>query len=226
MKNYAVNLTMIDRMILSSYEIVLEGLADYLGKGYELVLHSLENLDRSVIKIINGHYTGRKKGAPITNLALSMLAKIEADGQQEYSSYFTHNQKGEPIKATTIIIRGERNRVIGLICLNFYLNTSVHDVIAGFLPAEDRERTFESEAFVENINDLIYAAVQKTQLEVEADHHVLPSLKNKEIITRLYGQGIFELKEAVLKVAHLLNLSKNTVYMHLRNLRALEQTNK
>ena len=66
MDNSFLKLTATDRKILDSFALMLNGLGAYLGDGYELVLHSLENLDHSVIKIINGHYTGRKEGAPIT----------------------------------------------------------------------------------------------------------------------------------------------------------------
>ena len=45
-----------DRCILESYKTTVEGFAEYLGEGYEVVLHSLEDLNRSVIKIINGHH--------------------------------------------------------------------------------------------------------------------------------------------------------------------------
>ena len=76
MSKYLV-LTKTDRIILESYKVVLDGLSKYLGDGYELILHSLEDLEHSVIKIINGHYTGRVEGAPITDLALSMLNKIK-----------------------------------------------------------------------------------------------------------------------------------------------------
>ena len=43
--------------------------------------------------------------------------------------------------------------------------------------------------------------------------------KNKEIVIRLEEKGIFNIKDAVIKVAEQLEISKNTVYMHLRNIR-------
>ena len=61
------------------------------GEGYELVLHSLESLDHSVIKIINGHYTGRSEGSPITDLALKMLGQLEQDPSRTVSPYFNKN---------------------------------------------------------------------------------------------------------------------------------------
>lgn len=42
--------------------------------------------------------------------------------------------------------------------------------------------------------------------------------KNKEIIRILFDKGIFHIKDSVVQVAEILGISKNTVYMHLRNL--------
>ena len=77
MDETTMHLTKTDRAVLESYKILCDGLANYLGEGYEIALHSLENYDSSVIKIINGYYTGRKEGAPITDLALHMLEDIK-----------------------------------------------------------------------------------------------------------------------------------------------------
>ena len=40
-------LTMVDRQILQSYCDMLDGLSQYLGDGYEIVLHSLEDCNHS-----------------------------------------------------------------------------------------------------------------------------------------------------------------------------------
>ena len=124
----SVDLTLVDQEILNSYSNMIEGLACYLGEGYEIVLHSLENYEHSVINIINGSHTGRKIGAPITDLALNMLEKIE-NTDKDYITYFSTNKKGEPLKSTTIAIRGEKRRIIGLLCMNLYMNTSLNDFV-------------------------------------------------------------------------------------------------
>ena len=50
MKDHHVKLTETDREILKSYSTMLEGLSMYLGEGYELVLHSLEDYSSSAVK--------------------------------------------------------------------------------------------------------------------------------------------------------------------------------
>lgn len=47
-------------------------------------------------------------------------------------------------------------------------------------------------------------------------------LRNREIVSKLYASGIFNIKDAVIQVADSLNISKNTVYLHLRHCKGLE----
>lgn len=63
--------------ILKSYEAVVDGLAMLIGSHCEIVLHSLQDLKCSAIRIANGEHTGRKIGSPITDLALRMLHDIQ-----------------------------------------------------------------------------------------------------------------------------------------------------
>ena len=42
--------------------------------------------------------------------------------------------------------------------------------------------------------------------------------KNKEIVAILYQKGIFNLKDSVITIANHLGISKNTAYMHIRNM--------
>ena len=211
-------LTETDRAILSSYKQMCDGLSDYLGSGYEFVLHSLEDLDHSVIKIINGHYTSRKEGSPITDLALNMLDKIQEEELVGYFSYSSRNRKGEPLRSTTITVIGENERVIGLLCINFYLNTPLSSVIDSLIRATPENISHASaENFVNNPSELIADAVEEVRKEVMADPNITTQNRNKEIVLRLAARGIFRLKDSVVLCAELLGVSKNTIYMHLRN---------
>ena len=219
MEEITVVLTPVDRAILESYKMAAEGLSDYLGEGYEIVLHSLESLEHSVIKIINGYHTGRKEGAPITDLALKMLAEIRSQNEKGYISYFCKNQKGDALKSSTITIRGEQGRIIGLLCINFYLNTPLYQVLSSISSSQfEMEQSHKSESFVTNTEDLIRHAVIQTRTEVMNSPLISASNKNREIVARLYERGIFNLKDSVVKTANLLGISKNTVYMHIRNI--------
>lgn len=211
-----VKLTKTDRQILNSYIPVLDGLANYLSSCYELVLHSLEDYDHSVICIYNGEHTGRKVGAPITDLALKMLEQIE-EGHVDSLVYFSRNAKGEPLKSTTLAIRGEGNKVIGLLCINMYMNVPLIDMINSYVPDSALNSHSFTETYTQNPDELIESTLEEEKLSVLSDSTILPSNKNKIIIERLYDKGIFQLKDSVIKVEKLMGISKNTIYMHIRN---------
>ena len=64
-------------------------------------------------------------------------------------------------------------------------------------------------------NDAFCTFMEKE--EVFADNAVSTRLKIKEIIHILNTQGIFQLRDAVAKVADTLNISKDVIYLHLRS---------
>lgn len=219
MRSKEIKLTIIDKQIMNSYSQMIEGLADYLGTGYEIVLHSLESYSHSVINIVNGEHTGRQIGAPITDKALEMLEKLK-DSNESCEVYFSTNAKGEPLKSTTIAIRGENNRIIGLLCMNYYMNTTINEFIQSFIPIQPIQSTTKTvtETFASNVDDMILSTLNHVKNEVYQDFTISHSNKNKEIIRKLYDKGIFQIKDSVPKIADELNISKNTVYLHLRNL--------
>jgi len=205
-----------EKRILESYKSTIVFLAEYMGEGYEFVLHSLENLESSAIKVINGYHSNREEGAPITDLALSMLSKIEENEEGSTLTYYTKNQKGESLRSITIPITGDQKRTIGLLCINFYLDTPLSNVINGFMPTSEQKK-YVSETFASNIDDLIIYSLETAKVKVMNDTSISSVNKNKEIITLLNDEGLFSLKDAVSKVALSLGISKNTVYMHVRN---------
>ena len=212
----AVELTKTDLCILDSYTCLAKGLSEYLGTGYEIVVQSLGNPDEGVICIMNGHYTGRKIGAPITDFALEMFERIKSHDGTPYATYFTENKNGEPIRSTTIAIYGENHRIIGFVCINFYMNIPLFTFIQENYTSE--HINFFTETFAENSREIIEKQVVKIRDEVLADKAISSNNKNKEIISRLSSCGIFNLKDAVILVAELLGISKNTVYLHLRHI--------
>ncbi len=214
-----VKLNARDRLILESYKTALEGLAAYLGNGYEIVLHSLEDFEHSAVKVINGEYTGRKEGAPITDLALNMLAEIQKKNLSSYICYYTKNAKGEPLKSATIVIKGTEGKPIGLLCINFYLNTSLSDILLTMTPQQLLQENFRQEQFTGEPAEMIQKAVEQAMEKVSANSAVLPSLRNREVVALLEEEGIFRIKDSVMLVADFLNISKNTVYLHLRTIR-------
>jgi len=206
-----------ERLILDSYKTTMEGLASYFGGAFEFVLHDITDFDHSIIKIINGSLSGRREGSPITDFALSMLEKIqENDASRPFMCYTSKSKYGRPVKSATIVIFGNRKKVIGLLCVNLYLDSPLSSLLQNF--SVDSGTDYVTENFSNDSDELIARALEKVRSGVDTDDSVPPHLKNKEIVTILYHQGIFKLKNAVRDISGELGISKSTVYLHIRAL--------
>ena len=214
-----MKLTKTDRAIIHSYASMIEGLSVYLGSFCEISLHSLEDYDHSVVRIMNGYHSGRSEGAPLTDLALNMLKRIEDKGLAATSSHISYNAInpiGERLKSSTIPIIGENNRVIGILCINMYLDSPFSEVLESFT-GTGAEPT-ELEHFAVNTSDTISQAIVAARTQVMHDPSIPAVNKNKELIRILHDKGIFSIKNAIKQVADILGLSRNTVYLHLRSI--------
>ncbi|MEA9390867.1 transcriptional regulator [Acerihabitans sp. TG2] len=209
----------IDHEILSSYESVVDGLAMLIGGHCEIVLHSLEDLKSSAVRIANGEHTGRKIGSPISDLALRMLHDMAGEDSSVSKAYFTRAKNGVLMKSVTIAIRNSEQRVIGLLCININLDVPFSQIMQTFVPPETQENA-TTVNFASSVDDLVAQTLEFTIEEVNADRGVSNNAKNRQIVLNLYEKGIFDIKDAINQVADRLNISKHTVYLYIRQFKS------
>ncbi|MFT4464234.1 MAG: transcriptional regulator [Sodalis sp. (in: enterobacteria)] len=209
----------VDHEILASYEAVVDGLAMLIGGHCEIVLHSLEDLKCSAVRIANGEHTGRKVGSPISDLALHMLHDMAGEDSSVSSSYFTRAKNGVLMKSVTIAIRNREQRVIGLLCINMNLDVPFSQIMQTFIPPETQDIA-TSVNFASSVDDLVAQTLEFTIEEVNADRNVSNNAKNRQIVLNLYEKGIFDIKDAINQVADRLNISKHTVYLYIRQFKS------
>ncbi|PXW44309.1 putative transcriptional regulator YheO [Erwinia sp. AG740] len=208
-----------DYEILKSYEAVVDGLAMLIGDHCEIVLHSLDDLKCSAVRIANGEHTGRKIGSPITDLALRMLHDMAGEDSSVSRAYFTRAKSGVLMKSVTIAIRNREQRVIGLLCINMNLDVPFSQIMQTFLPPEIKE-VASSVNFASSVDELVAQTLEFTIEEVNADRNVSNNAKNRQIVLNLYEKGIFDIKDAINQVADRLNISKHTVYLYIRQFKS------
>ncbi|MGF1691524.1 helix-turn-helix transcriptional regulator [Photobacterium kagoshimensis] len=205
-----------DYIILRSYEAVVDGLAALIGPFCEIVLHSLADINTSAIKIANGENTGRKVGSPITDLALRMLRDIEGSERNFSRAYFTRAKGGSLMKSITIAIRNGDNVIIGLLCINVNLDAPFAQILQSFMPTDEAKQAASTVNFASDVDELVDQTVERTIEEINADKNVSNNAKNRQIVMELFDKGIFDIKDAINRVADRLNISKHTVYLYIR----------
>lgn len=231
--------------ILQHYTILVEFLGKALGPDYEVVLHDLSSKDFAIAAIANGHISGRKAGGPLTDAALRMLSSRAYETDDFLSNYRGIAPNGHILRSSTMFIRDEENRPIGLLCINFddwrykELTEKMLSIIhpESYLeqhpaytqpllqrPVEKPALQESSAAITENFSMDIPALMQKifddatASLETPVDR--LNQFERREIVEQLNEQGLFQLKGAVSFVARKFSCSNATIYRYLSEISA------
>lgn len=212
-------------LALNSYIPIVDFIADYLGCYAEVVLHDLTDLEHSIVRIRNGHISGRKEGDPCTDFVLRTLQQAPIDKQYAVN-YHSTNQTGTPMKSGSFFIRNSKQKIIGMICINIdpslYLQTKTF--LDSFFGVSGNVITQNVKGTPhENLGMPIEELVD-TKLSIAlSDYGGNPKLLSPEgkehLIEKLNDEGIFLLKGAVSKVAEALDLSDPSVYRYLRKLK-------
>jgi len=200
-----------DKLILKSTYSIVDGIAAMFGKHVEVVLHSLDSDNPSIIKIANGHVTGRGIGAPITNLALE---KLKA-GSDVSTPYFTRTDKGELMRSVTSMIRNEAGIPIALLCINSNLDVPMNSFFMDLFP-QANQLAASPETFAKDSIEMLTDSIARIQSEVLEDESIAVSRRVRTIVERLHHQGAFNIKDATQITANILNVSKDSVYRYLR----------
>lgn len=206
-----------DRALLAGYGPVADLIAANFGSGCEVVVHSLEDLAHSVVKIVNGKVSGRSLGSPVTELGLQILSRSADFPNDVVGPYFCRAKSGKPLKSTTLIIRNAAKTIVGFLCINFALDLPLAQLVEELSPsAKDLKSVGGFEA---DLGDLVAKAVAEELETAGRVTGVSPTEKNRRMTSNLEKRGIFEIKGSVDLVAGELGLTKHTIYKYLRELR-------
>lgn len=210
-------LTDTDRLILRSYEDTVDGIAAFFGKYCEVVLYSLENPGKAIVKIVNSHHTRRSSGEGMSDHAVQAVLDYMETGRQDQSCYTTSSAGGEPMRTTqTVITNG--GRPIGLLGISFNMAIPMTEFISDFSLFKSPAESAQILA-ADSVEGLIHNAVTDIVKDISTNINIPNHEKNKYIVYGLHEKGIFEIKGAVVLVAKELRLSKYTIYSYIRELK-------
>lgn len=207
-----------DLEILDAIKNVVDGIAAMWGEHTEVLLHSLDAKNPSIIKIQNGHITGRDVGAPITNIAIEKLNQ----GNDVSEAYITKSPDGKTLRSVTTVIRNKNKQPIGLLCINSNLDAPFQSLMRSFLPEYTTTTSVTNELFARSNEEMLLQTIEGVQQQVLEDSTIPPSKRSREIVEKLYEQGLFELKDSAQIAAKGLDISIHTIYRHLRMLKGTE----
>jgi len=208
---------------LSKYFPFVDAIAGTFGKNCEVVLHDLTHPENSIIKIANGHVTGREAGSPITDLALSFIVKnnFKTDSLVGYRS---KTRKGKELKCTTIFIRDEKGKLVGAMCINFDISsyTLVQKTIDDFIkissPGFASNLNVKTEKFESTVDNVIDNLIEDAMKKINKSISHMEKADKVNMIRELKERGLFLIKGSAKRVAEEMNVSLPTVYKYLEQI--------
>ncbi len=224
----------IPNALLQQYVKLTEFLGVALGPDYEVALHDLTDKNRSIIAIANGHISGREIGAPLTNVALSILMDRSYETQDYRLHYSGVSANGKQLRSCTMFIK-QSGRLIGMLCINFddsryqavseqILRLCHPDPFARRLsqPEENppaQSPPYRPETFRNSTEAVALDAIHHELGRLGVSAERLTSDERLQIISALEESGIFLLKGSVKDVAAGLRCSQASVYRYLAQIR-------
>ncbi len=206
-----------DAALFETMKQVADGLASALGKNCEVVLHDFSDLSASLIHIA-GNLTGRKIGAPITDLIFKAY-KDKGDDVQDVSGYRTIFN-GRIMKSSTTFLRNNTGKVIGCLCINLdvtdFLNAKASlEEFTQFMDGGNKS----SERFASSFHETLESIFEEVVADLGKQPATMEKDERLELIRRLDKRDVFVFKGAVNQVAQLLGVTRYTVYNYIKEVR-------
>ena len=197
-----------------------KGLAGQFGRNCEVVIHDLRETDteHSIVYIENGHVTGRSIGDGPSHIVLESL-KDNPDLLHDRISYLTRTADGRVLKSTTLFIRDDKGKVIGLLGINYDISmlVSVEGALRDFTGQDGLSS--EPEAISRNVADLLDELLDHSVRLVGKPPAMMSKDEKIRAISFLDDNGAFLITKSGPKVCQFFGISTYTLYSYLDEIR-------
>jgi len=205
--------------ILQNLRQLADGVVAMFGRNCEACIHDLDQLDNSLI-YIQGDITGRKIGAPATDLLVRILNREKETGKNMWH-YSTISGDGRNLKSTTTLFRNSSGKPVAAFCINldttdFY---NACQTLMPFIPQENTAPTVNTETFTHSMAETVEALFHSGVEEIGHHPATMKVAEKTALIRYLEENGTFQLKGAVDQVANLMGVTRYTVYNYLKKIR-------
>jgi len=174
----------------------------------EVVIHDIK---KNQIAAIYHPFSKRRVGDA------SLLTQKEMSRLEDcMGPYEKINWDGKKLKSVSSIIRDDKGRAVGMLCINLDISKleKFNELIASFIGNDkltpQPEPLFKDD-WQEKINTYVHAYLGEHHLTLES----LSRTEKKELIEHLHKIGAFTAKHAALYIAQIMGVSRATIYNYL-----------
>lgn len=202
--------------ILKSMMPLVESMGRTFGKNCEVVLHEIGEKNKTIVAIYNGHVTGRSLDSPMVNEGLESVRK-RGNNADHIVNYQNTSSHGKILKSSTMLIRDEKDQVIGCLCINIDISEFMiaRHVLEEITHIDVKDEQIAANGSSSNVNDVLHQLLSDT---LESSGKPVAYMNKDErvsIVRILDEQGAFLIKGAIDAVAKVLCVSRYTIYNYL-----------
>ena len=206
---------------MKSYEIefckqLAKGVARQFGSNCEVVVHDLcaEEPEHSVVVIENGHVTGRRLGDGPSHVVWEAL-KADPDSLTDRLSYLTRTEDGKLLKSSTMYIRNDEGKPIGIFAINYDITMMklMEDTIQDFIRTDSTAQ--EPQTITHNVNDLLEELIRQSAQLVGKPVALMTKDDKIKAIRYHNESGAFTIMKAGQRVCNFFGISKYTLYSYI-----------
>ena len=144
------------------WEQMAKGITGHFGENCEVVIHDLtEETEHTIIYIENGHVSGRKLGDGSSRVVLEARRK-KPDELKDRINYLTQTEDGRILKSSTIYIRGENDRVIGIFAINYDITNMLTAEYALQSFVKTRDKKEKPERIPKGVTELLDELIEQS----------------------------------------------------------------
>lgn len=216
-------MTILEREIhplLERYIPIADMIVANFGKNCEVMIHDLRNYQSSLV-YVKGNVTGRKPGAPVTDVMLKQLYK-QGNEIEDMLGFTTRSKDGKLIKASLSFIRDESEKVIGCIGINFDITA----ILSATQMLYDLSMTNDisslepmTQIYPKDIGEIFEDIIENTHKELGISIEEMSRSDKLSFVRQLDEKGVFLINGAIDRISDTLKVSKQTIYNYLDEIR-------
>lgn len=209
------------KSLIDFYTRLAHGIASQFGSNCEVVVHDLQNNDHehSIIAIENGHVSGRRIGDGPSHIVLESLQN-SGKHQKDKLAYLTKTKDGKILKSSTIYIRDENDKIIGIFGINYDITLIL--AVEEHLHALSGTETESSQAepISLNVSDLLDELIDQSVRNIGKPVALMTKDDKIQVVKQLNEAGAFLITKSGPKVCQFLGISKYTLYSYLDEIKS------
>ena len=206
--------------ILKIITQVVPGLGKTLGPGVEVLVYEFGRPQGGLVAI-EGNITGRKPGAPLSDMVLKLLRQGKLT--EDVINYASQTPDGRELRSSTILVRDDEGQVVGCLGLNFELThwRVAKRLIDEYCRSEPLDDAVP-ERFKPDVESMLAFHIDEALAQSATPVSLMKKEEKLVVVRELDERGIFLIRGSVNRVARTLGVSRYTIYNYLEEIKAEE----